>query len=43
MNKKSANNVNSSMSDLKKLINDEDNQIFQGMELMQFNDINRQK
>ncbi len=40
---KSANNVNASMSDLKKLINDEDNHIFQGMELMQFNDINRQK
>lgn len=39
----SANNVNSSMADLKKLLNDEDNQIFQGMELMQFNDINRQK
>lgn len=40
---KSANNVNASMSDLKKLLNDEDNHIFQGMELMQFNDINRQK
>ena len=39
----SANNVNSSMADLKKLLNEEDNQIFQGMELMQFNDINRQK
>lgn len=39
----SANSVNNSMSDLKKLLNDEDNQIFQGMELMQFNDINRQK
>ena len=31
------------MADLKKLLNEEDNQIFQGMELMQFNDINRQK
>ncbi|MCB9097498.1 MAG: hypothetical protein H6630_07805 [Arcobacter sp.] len=39
----SANNVNTSMADLKKLLNEEDNQIFQGMELMQFNDINRQK
>ena len=39
----SANNINASISELKKSLNEEDNQIFQAMELMQFNDINRQK
>ena len=32
-----------SLKDLKNLINSEDSEIFQAMELMQFNDINRQK
>ena len=31
------------LNSLKSIMNDEDNQIFQAMELMQFNDINRQK
>lgn len=39
----SANEIVESINSLKKLANDEDNQIFQAMELMQFNDINRQK
>ena len=38
-----ANKVTSSLKDLKNLINSEDSEIFQAMELMQFNDINRQK
>ena len=38
-----AKNISGSLVGLKTLINDEDNQIFQAMELMQFNDINRQK
>ena len=36
-------NMNNSLETLKKVVNDEDNSIFQAMELMQFNDINRQK
>ncbi|MFY4785584.1 hypothetical protein ACOTVT_09265 [Aliarcobacter butzleri] len=35
--------VKDSLEKLKALLNDEDMHIFQGMELMQFNDINRQK
>lgn len=35
--------VKDSLDKLKALLNDEDMHIFQGMELMQFNDINRQK
>ena len=38
-----AKNISGALVGLKTLINDEDNQIFQAMELMQFNDINRQK
>lgn len=38
-----ATNVSTSLNSLKILINDEDSEIFQAMELMQFNDINRQK
>ena len=38
-----ANDVTSILNTLKTLMNDEDTQIFQAMELMQFNDINRQK
>lgn len=38
-----ANIMNSSLVNLKNLLNEEDNKIFQAMELMQFNDINRQK
>lgn len=38
-----ANKVSSSLKDLKNLINSEDSKIFEAMELMQFNDINRQK
>jgi hypothetical protein len=37
------NGVSNSISGLSGLLNDEDNSIFQAMELMQFNDINRQK
>lgn len=36
-------NVNKSLSALKTAMNDEDMKIFEAMELMQFNDINRQK
>ena len=36
-------NFESSIKSLKTLLDDEDMHIFQGMELMQFNDINRQK
>lgn len=39
----SVDDVSTSLNSLKKLANDEDSQIFQAMELMQFNDINRQK
>ena len=39
----SAKTINSSLVGLKDILNDEDNHIFQAMELMQFNDINRQK
>lgn len=39
----SANDVSNSLNSLKLLTNEEDSQIFQAMELMQFNDINRQK
>ena len=39
----SANKVSTSLKDLKNLINSEDSKIFEAMELMQFNDINRQK
>jgi len=35
--------VTASLNSLKIIINDEDSEIFQAMELMQFNDINRQK
>ncbi len=35
--------VSDSMKNLKSMINSEDSEIFQAMELMQFNDINRQK
>lgn len=38
-----ANKANSSLKNLKTMINSEDTEIFQAMELMQFNDINRQK
>lgn len=38
-----AKNVQASIQSVKDNIDDEDMQIFQGMELMQFNDINRQK
>jgi hypothetical protein len=38
-----ANDVTSTLNTLKILMNEEDTQIFQAMELMQFNDINRQK
>jgi hypothetical protein len=37
------NDVTDTLNTLKILMNDEDTQIFQAMELMQFNDINRQK
>ena len=37
------NRVSTSISGLTNLLNNEDNSIFQAMELMQFNDINRQK
>lgn len=37
------NKINESIGNLKNVLNDEDNSIFQAMELMQFNDINRQK
>lgn len=36
-------NVNESLTGLKNAMNDEDMKIFEAMELMQFNDINRQK
>lgn len=39
----SANKASESIKSLKELVNSEDLEIFQGMELMQFNDINRQK
>ena len=38
-----ANKMSDSLKNLKNQINVEDNEIFQAMELMQFNDINRQK
>jgi hypothetical protein len=38
-----ANKMTESLKSLKNQINNEDNEIFQAMELMQFNDINRQK
>ena len=38
-----ANKVSNSLKDIKNLINSEDSKIFEAMELMQFNDINRQK
>ena len=38
-----ANKVSDSIKNLKSMINSEDSEIFQAMELMQFNDINRQK
>ena len=38
-----ANKVSNSLKDVKNLINSEDSKIFEAMELMQFNDINRQK
>lgn len=37
------NKVSDSLKNIKNLINSEDSEIFQAMELMQFNDINRQK
>lgn len=37
------NNISSSLKRLNNILNEEDNSIFQAMELMQFNDINRQK
>lgn len=37
------NKISSSIKNLNNVLNDEDNSIFQAMELMQFNDINRQK
>lgn len=37
------NKMNSSVKNITNVLNDEDNSIFQAMELMQFNDINRQK
>jgi hypothetical protein len=42
-NLKSVQVMRESLEKLKNLLNDSDNSIFQGMELMQFNDINRQK
>ncbi|MDD3008734.1 MAG: hypothetical protein RBR70_03650 [Arcobacter sp.] len=39
----SAKNTKESLKSINNLLNEEDNQIFQAMELMQFNDINRQK
>ena len=36
-------NINSSINNLTNILNNEDSHIFQAMELMQFNDINRQK
>jgi hypothetical protein len=38
-----ANSVNSNLESLKTIMNEEDMKIFEAMELMQFNDINRQK
>jgi hypothetical protein len=38
-----AKNINSSINNLTNILNNEDSHIFQAMELMQFNDINRQK
>ena len=38
-----AKDISDSVSEIKNILNDEDNHIFQAMELMQFNDINRQK
>ncbi len=38
-----AKDISSSINEIKNILNDEDNHIFQAMELMQFNDINRQK
>lgn len=40
---KNIHTIKDSLEKLKALLNDEDMHIFQGMELMQFNDINRQK
>ena len=37
------NKISSSIKNLNNVLNDEDSSIFQAMELMQFNDINRQK
>lgn len=37
------NKMHASLKNLTNILNDEDNSIFQAMELMQFNDINRQK
>lgn len=42
-NLKNVQSMKESLDKLKNSLNDEDNSIFQGMELMQFNDINRQK
>ena len=41
--KQSAKNMKETLKSINNLLNEEDNQIFQAMELMQFNDINRQK
>ena len=38
-----AKNISNTLTSFKALVNEEDTQIFQAMELMQFNDINRQK
>ena len=38
-----AKNISNTLTSFKTLVNEEDTQIFQAMELMQFNDINRQK
>ena len=38
-----AKNISNTLISFKTLVNEEDSQIFQAMELMQFNDINRQK
>ena len=38
-----AKDISNSINEIKNILNDEDNHIFQAMELMQFNDINRQK
>ncbi len=38
-----ANKISSTINNSRTILNDEDNHIFQAMELMQFNDINRQK